>query len=272
MGQQKTEKRLKQYAAACRKVVPENRESGIQELLRLEKSLQIKSIAIDATPRISGTLWDFILEQIGYLGKYCLIWQTAWIALFCYMMRHGVSYLFGENNRNAVLVTISLLPPLLIMLTVEEVTKVYHRSMLEIEYATKYSLRSAVMIRMLVLCAIHSLILVICVLCLHSGIEVNIGRLLVYGFTPMAIVTAALFKLMQHWQGELLRNASAGVYVLTAGLMMVGSTERFSWYQPAYFKAWCIVCAIGIAAGIRQLVRLNRKLASYEMIAQYVSD
>ncbi|MDE6387902.1 MAG: hypothetical protein K2L82_08875 [Lachnospiraceae bacterium] len=272
MGQRKTEKRLKQYAAACRKIVPENRESQIQELLRVEKSLQTKAIAMDSVSYTRGTLWDFILEQIGYLGKYCFIWQIAWIVFFCYMMRHGVTDLFGENNGNAVLTAVSLMPPLLILLTVEEVTKVYQRSMLEIEYATKYSLRSAVMIRMLVLCVMHSLILVICILCQHSGIEANMGRILVYGFTPMTVITALLFKLMQHWQGQLLRSASAGLYVLTAGLIMVGSTERFNWYQPAYLKVWCIVCVIGIASGVRQFVRLNGKLASYEMIVQCGSD
>lgn len=266
MGQREIEKRLRQYAVECETIVPVNKENMIQELLQADGA---KMVSINHT---RGTLWNFIMEQTGYLGKYCFIWQAAWIALFYYMMRYGVSYLSGENNRNAVLVTISLLPPLLILLTVEEITKVYQRSMLEIEYATKYSLRSAVMIRMAVLCVVHSLILVICILWLHSRIAEDIGRLLVYGFTPMIIVTAVLFKLMQYRQGEVLLSAAAGVYILTAGLVVVGNTEYFNWYQPVYFNVWCIVCTTGIVLGARQFIRLNGKLASYEMIIPYESD
>lgn len=283
MGQREIEKRLKQYAAECGKIVPADKENMIQELLRTEASQEGRMTqnflqAQQADPdnawrnRTRGTLWNYIWEQTGYLGKYCFIWQAAWIVLFCYMMRHGVSYLFGENNRNAFLVTISLLTPLLMLLTVEEITKVYQRSMLEIEYATKYSLRSAVMIRMSVLCVVHSLILILCIVCMHSRIAENIGTLLIYGFTPMIIETAVLFKLMQYCQGEALLSVAAGVYVLTAGLAIVGNTEYFDWYQPGCFNLWCIACIIGIVFGVRQFIRLNGKLTCYEMVVGYETD
>lgn len=264
MGQQEIEKRLKEYAAACEKIRPENKERRIQELLQRRSSEEMPR-----TSRTRGTLWNFIWEQIGYLGRYCLIWQAVWIAAFWYMLRYGALFLPGESHENAVLTVISLLPPLLILVTVEEVTKIYQRSMLEIEYTTKYSLRSAVMIRMLVLCTVHLLLLLICILCLHMRMESDMGQLLVYGFTPMIIMTAALAKLMQHCQGELLRGAVVGVYLFMAALVMIGNTKYVNWYQPACFRAWCVVCAAGIVMAVRQFVRLNGKLSSYEAIIQY---
>lgn len=269
MEQREIKRKLKQYAAAGKKIVPAEKESRIQELLQTEDALQIKNPAGDSMSRTRGNLWNFICEQIGYLGKYCLVWQAVWIALFWYMMQYGVEQFFGGKNENEILAAISLLPPLLVLLTVEEVTKVYQRSMLEIEYATKYSLRSAVMIRMAVLCVMHFLMLVICIICLHSRMESNIGILLVYGFTPMLLVTGILLKLMQYYQGDLLRSAAVAIYVLTAALSIVGNTGYFRWYQPAYFKVWCVVCAVSIVFGIQQFVRLNGKLASYEQIVQY---
>ena len=277
METREIKRRLKQYASACEKIVPMEKELRIQELIQIEmqhteeRKNPSQMPDLNAVPESCkrGTVWNFIWEQIGYLGRYCLIWQVVWIALFFYMMQYGVSYFFGESDGNGILVAVSILTPLLILLTVEEVTKVYHRSMLEIEYATKYSLRSAVMIRLSSLCVVHALLPVICIVCLHSRLESDMGRLLVYGFTPMVITTGILLKLMQYWQGELLRSAAVGIYVMTAALVVVGNTQYFGWYQPEWFRVWCMVCVVGVAFVIRQFVCLNRKLSRYEQIVQY---
>lgn len=277
MEPREIKRRLKQYASACEKIVPMGKELRIQELMQMEmqhakerKSLpQMKGLNAVTVSGTRGNVWNFIWEQIGYLGRYCLIWQAVWIVLFFYMMQYGVSFFFGESDGNGILVAVSILTPLLILLTVEEVTKVYHRSMLEIEYATKYSLRSAVMIRLSSLCVVHAILPVICIVCLHSHLESNVGRLLIYGFTPMVITTGVLLKLMQYCQGELLKSAAVGIYVMTAALVIVGNTKYLGWYQPEWFKAWCMVCAAGVVFVIRQFVCLNGKLSSYEQIVQY---
>lgn len=253
MKEREMEKRLRQYAAACESIVPAEKEIRIQELL------QIKPMS-----RTRGSLWDFVLEQIGYLGKYCLIWQALWIVLFWYMMQNGISEFLGGNG---ILAAISLLPPILVLLTVEEITKVYQRSMLEIEYATKYSLQGVIMTRMSVLCAFHAVILCVCVLILRARLDSGLGQLLVYGFTPMILMTGVLLKLMQHCQGELLRGAVCGFYGLAIALALVGNSRYFGWFQPDYFGVWCIVCIAGIAFGIWQFVCLHHKLAGFEQIA-----
>ncbi len=273
MGRREIEKRLQQYAAACEKIVPENKESKIRELMQTGITFSpVTDFGKTGIVRTRGTLWNFIWEQIGYLGRYCLIWQAVWIGVFWYMMRHGAHFLFGAGNENAVLAAISLLPPLLVLLTVEEVTRIYQRSMLEIEYATKYSLRSAVMVRMLVLSAAHSFLLLACMIFLHVRVESDMGQLLVYGFTPMVIMTAVMVKLMQRCQGELLRGMTVGAYLSVAVFLMLGSRQYFDWYQPAYFRAWCIACAAGIVMAVRQFICLNGKLLSCEVIMQCSSD
>lgn len=256
MNEKKIEQQLKDYAAACEEILPREREARIAALLRIEPK-----------PRTRGTVWDFILEQIGYLGRYCLFWQALWIALFSYLVQNGVPNFFGGERENEVLVMISLLPPILVLLTVEEITKVYQRSMLEIEYATKYSLQGIIMTRMSVLCAFHSTILCVCILILQARLDFWIGQLLVYGFTPMIVMTGALLKLMQHCQGELLRGAVFCIYALAVVLTLIGNTEYFRWFRPDYFMVWCVVCLAGLAFGIWQFVCLRRKLAGYEQIA-----
>lgn len=256
MGQREIEKRLRQYAADCDRLVPREREVKIAELLQMEPM-----------HRTRGSLWSFMLEQIGYLGRYCLIWQALWLALFCYLLQYGIPQLGGGGGEKELLVMISLLPPLLVLLTVEEITKIYQRSMLEIEYATKYSLRSVVLVRMSALCVFHAVLLTGGILLLHARLDSGMEQLLVYGFTPMIVMTGTLLKLMQHCKGELLRSAAVGVYGLVLLLALVGGTERFGWYRPIYFRGWCIVCLAGLVFAGWQLARLSAKLADFEQLA-----
>lgn len=258
MGQRETERKLKRYAQICNAVVPKEREKSLQILLRYH-DLCRKSVECTR-----GTVWDFLWEQLGYLGRYCLVWQSLWALLFCYLTKEGSFRLIGGKNGREVLALVSMLPPLLVLLTVEEVTKIYHKSMLEIEYATKYSLRSVVMVRMVVLCIFHSVILVVCMIFLHGRLGVRIGEVLVYGFTPMLLITGILLKLMQYCQGEMLRGISAGLYGLTVLVIIAGNTERLGWFHPSFFKIWCMACAAGILFVGWQFVKLNGKLGSFE--------
>lgn len=218
--------------------------------------------------RTRGKRWNFVLEQIGYLGRYCLVWQAAWVALFWYLMHHGIPYMGIGESENEVLVLISLLPPMLALLMVEAVTRVYQRSMLEIEYTTKYSLQSVVLVRMLALGGFHAVILAAVILGIRAGADSDIGTLLVYGFTPMILVTGILLKLMRCCQGETLRSAGIGVYALTAVLVFAGNTKYFRWYQPDYFGTWCAACGAGIAFAVWQFACLRRKLCSFEQVVK----
>lgn len=252
------EKRLRQYAAACARLPAEMEESGKKE----EKIRALLQIA--PMPRTRGKRWHFVLEQIGYLGRYCLVWQGLWIALFWYVMHNDIPFPSAWGSENEVLVLISLLPPLLALLTVESVTKVYQHSMLEIEYTTKYSLQSVVLVRMLSLGVFHAVILTAVIFGIHTGADSDIGTLLVYGFTPMILVSGILMKLMQCCQGETLRSAGIGVYALTTALVIAGNTKYFRWYQPVCFRMWCAACGAGIAFSAWQFGCLRRKLGSFE--------
>lgn len=256
------ETKLRQYAAICACLPAEMEKSGKKEE-NIKALLQIAPV-----PQKRGRWWNFVLEQIGYMGRYCLVWQAAWVALFWYLMHHGIPYMGIGESENEVLVLISLLPPILALLMVEAVTKVYQRSMLEIEYTTKYSLQSVVLVRMLALGVFHAVLLAAVILSIRAGTDSDIGTLLVYGFTPMILVTGILLKLMQCCQGETLRSAGIGVYALIAALVLAGNTKYFRWFQPVHFRTWCAVCGVGIGFAVWQFVCLQRKLFSFEQFVK----
>lgn len=274
MGQRNIRKKIRRYVQASKSIAPENKEARMRELLLAaslgkehgKETVLSKERMADCT---RGTVYQFILEQTGYVGRYCLVWQALWIGIFFWMMHAGMPAYIAGGERNGILVVLSLLSPLLVLFTVEEITKVYQKSMLEIEYATKYSLRSVVMSRMVILCTAHSVVLAVCTACLPVQEAFGALHLLVYGFTPMVLMTGILMKLMQYFHGKMLRSAAVGVYVLMVILAIVGSREYFGWYQPSCFKIWCLACGIGIVFGMRQFVYLHKKLSSFEQIVGY---
>lgn len=255
MKQKDIRKKLKEYGVLSRSICPEEKESRIEKLLLMEPTLYTR-----------GSLWDFILEQAGYLERYCLIWQILWMLLFLILVQLGGMQLQEKESREGVLVLFSLLPSLLVLLTVEEITKVYQKTMLEIEYATKYSLKSVVMIRMAVLCIFNFLILTASIFWGNMFAAFNVTKLLVYSFTPVILMMGIMLKLMQYCQGEILRNAVIGGYVLMAALAVFNYVKQLGWYRPESFRIWCIVCIAGAIFALRQFVLLNRKLTNCEYI------
>lgn len=256
MAQKEIEKKLRRYAQSYGKLQVDSKEENIQKLL------QVKPL-----PRTRGNLWDFILEQIGYLGRYCLLWQLMWLLLFCNLMRKNIFLPGGCGNE--IFALLSLLPPVLVLLTVGEITKVYQRSMLEIEQVTKYSLENVVMIRMLVLCIFHSLILFLGILYLHARADSGLGRLFIYGFTPMILMTGVLLWLMDTFQGEALRMAGLALYGVISTFALLGNLERFDFYNPVYFKIWCLFFGAGLVFEICQLASLRKRLSHIEHMLRY---
>lgn len=251
MTSKEVERKLQTYSSVCKKIVPNKKEEMIMKILE-EKGFQ----------KNRGSLFDFFWEQFGYLGKYCLIWQALWMILFCYLMKNV------NGDENSLMILLSVLPAILTLITVEDITKVYQRSMLEIEYATKYSMQNLVMIRMMTLCIFHSIILIIGIVIVKVQFDLEMIKLLVYGFTPMLLMTGILINLMKYFKGEQLRTAGIVVY---AGLLIfctAGGIGHFDIYSLVYFKIWKIICAVSTVMFVYQVLKLRERLGNFEKLIQ----
>ena len=280
MGQREIEKRLKQYGALSKKLVSREKESRMKTLLEMEscrKGSHRQGGHRQGGHRQGchrqgchrqGCLGSFIWEQVGYLERYCLLWQALWLAVFLLVMKFGIGQYDWAGQAEGVLAVLSLLTPILVLITARAAAKVYQKTMLEIEYTTKYSLQSVVMLRMLTLCLIHSLILAAGIFFQRVQFQAELGKVFVYGFTPMIIMTGILLLMMQYWSGELLYGGATGGYVLMAALIFWGCTKQFGWYRPVWFKTWCLAGAAGMVFGIWQFHLLYKKLEGYEKAAQ----
>lgn len=252
MTTKEVKRNLQKYSLACENIVSNEKEERITEILKSQK-LQ----------RNRGSLLDFFCEQFGYLGKYCLIWQALWMILFYYLMKNI------SGSKNSLMVLLSVLPAILTLINVEDITKIYQRSMLEIEYATKYSIQNLVMIRMMTLCLFHSILLVIGIVSVKTQFELELVKLLVYGFTPMILMTGILIYLMKYFKGEQLRFAGVVVYVGILIFCVIGNMERFSIYSLNYFRLWVLTCAASMVMLVYQIFKLRERLGNFEKLTQY---
>lgn len=248
----KLEKRLKDYGVFVRGMEPMKRDS------------QIRAIMQKQTPdSLGGSRWDFIRFQIGFMEKYCLIPQCIWFILFYVCMKEeSIRYLCGRAE-----VMLSVLPPVLVMLTIEEVSRFYHKSMLEIEYTTKYSLTHIIMTRMLFFSILNAIIILGGILLVRTDLEAELLQIIVYGFTPMILASAALLYGMQFVSGDYLRVLGAAVYIFVVLFCFFGGVNSNNIYHENFFYLWECAFGIGSVFCIYEFVKLAGKLNKYEQVA-----
>ncbi len=244
-------KRLKAVAKEDVKIEKDKRDANIE--LLMNKAISEK--------RRSGT-FEFIISQIRFTNKIDLLWQGVWILLFLYSFWNG-KVLHIDNEDLCIL---SMAPPLLLFLTIEDLTRIYNKSVLEIEYATKYSLRKVVLVRMLILSSINGLLIFIGIIFAKHKMSLPLLETLVYSLTPLLLMNCFLLKIMEKWKGEQLKYAGVALYFFTLLAILMGSRKDIGIYLPDVFGVWLLVFAVGIVATVYQMNRLMKHLKNFELL------
>ena len=253
MKKREIEKQL--YNIARQKVTleEEKKEKNIQQMLDIGITIQK-----------NGTLTDFICSQINFLNKTIVFWQILWIVSFLYLLKN--KELFFINNE--MLCFVSMAPPLLLLLTIEEISKTYQRSMLEIEYATKYSLKRVVMVRLLILSVTNGIVLLVGVLVAKNQLQITLADLLLYGMTPLICMANILLMLMKKWMGEQLKYAAFGVYVIFGLIIAIGRIKYFNIYTSEYKVIWMLLLVCGVVGVVYQIRRMQKYLNKFELMME----
>lgn len=243
---------LKAVAKEKPSVSEEKKKAVIAEMVQRELPLRKKS-----------TFGEFVWAQIGFVNKMVWFWQGVWILLFLFAVWKGK--LFHITNEN--LCILSMAPPLLLLLTVEEIAKIYNRSMLEIEAATKFSLRKVVLTRMLAVSVVNSVLLLGGMVYAGNRMELKCTEVLVYSLTPLVLMTALLLKMMIRWSGEQLRYGAVALYLCLVVVILIGRMERVNFYRQELLGMWLLLLVGGGIAAVYQGHRLGKHLEHCEPIA-----
>lgn len=214
--------------------------------------------------RKNGSFGGFVLSQAYFMDKMVLFWQVLWLLSFFFLTGEGGNSFFTDK----VLCILSMAPPLLLLLTVEEVSRVYNRSQLEIEYATKYSLKKAVMVRMLLLSSLNGVFLTVGIVYARGRIGLALSETLVYGLTPLLLMTCLLLAFMQRWSGEKLKYAGVSIYVFMSVFLLSGQESKWDIYSKNLLGVWLLVLACSAVAAVCEWRRLMRHLECLEWVTE----
>lgn len=230
-----------------------------------KKDLIIAAVTQHEIPiRKWGNFREFLVLQLSFINRLVFFGQALWLLLFSYAVWDGQIF----HLSNEMLCLLSVTPPILLLFTVDEISRIYNQSMLEIECSTKYSLRKLVMARLFLLSLINGSVLFAGILFAKIRLGLDAFSVLIYSLTPYVCMTFLLLLLMKKWKGQQLLYAGVSVYVALAGVIFIGRMEAFSIYRSDFRLIWGAVmlgCLIGIVYQFRQLWR---RLEHFEAVTQ----
>ena len=253
MKKKEIEKQLREVAKQSKTLNEKYKDKNIQRILEIDLPIQK-----------NATLKDFICSQISFLDRTVALWQIAWMICFFFILKRGGLFYI----KNEMLCLVSMAPPLLLILTIEQITKVYQRSMLEIEYAAKYSLRKVVLVRLMILSGANVIVLLIGAVVAKNQIQLAFIDVILYGLTPLIWMACVLLIMMRKWMGEQLVYAAIGCYVVLGVTLLVGGMRRFAIYEQENKGMWVLVFAVGIMELIYQIRKLEKHLCRFEAMME----
>lgn len=214
--------------------------------------------------RKGSSFAEFFLAQFGFINKNVIFWQLTWLVLFLYAVQSGSVFQLS----NSLLCILSMSPPLLVLLLTDEISHIYSRSMLEIEYAAKYSIKKVILSRMLILSIMNGIFILIGIAYANRRIDLPLLDTLIYSLTPLLSMTAVLLILMKKFKGVQLIYSGISVYILQVLLIVAGQTEYIDIYSRDYLKMWLLLLLTSAVLIAYNLQRLCRILDNFEILAE----
>ena len=205
-------------------------------------------------PRPTGL--GFVWCQAGFIRKRMWALQFALLA--------GVLLLVWANGRAGVYALrqyalCAAAAPLLLVANVQDLARVYHQGMLELELATRYSLPRVTAARLLVFGLCDAVLLGILAAVGAVVSRADLGVVLLYCLTPFCCVSALCMGLLRHLRPAAFgKGALAVVAVVLGGLLLpVGRMQRWL-YGPESRLFWIAALVCSAAALAWQTRRLTR--------------
>lgn len=192
-------------------------------------------------PQFRTSNKQFILSQIGFIRKRTWIFQIIILGLLCF----GFYNIGIPNSLNFKTFSLmSILAPLLLIINVDEISRVYNKSMLEIEFSTKNSLKKVLVTRMLILGITDCIALIIMMIFAGNLINISILRVIMYTLVPFNLVCIGSMKLMKHFKGKELNYACVTYSVLLMAVLLLGRLDDLGIYGQEFISSWILIYVI----------------------------
>lgn len=200
-----------------------------------------KAQFIHSLPRHHISTKSFIFNQIPFIRKsvwllsILILLPTAWAASF--------------ESENTVWI-VSIFTPFLALLFITESTKSAMYGMNELEMSARFSLKSIVLARMIILGVLNFGILCIIIPFCHIANSIPLVQTGMYLYVPYLLTTSICLYLVRHFRNKEIIYGCMAVAVLVSGTNMALRYMANCLFQTNYLIWWLVVFLIlfGIAA------------------------
>ena len=192
-------------------------------------------------PKMS--IYGFMYSQIGYIHKW--IWVIA--ALFFFL-----SILVSAFVPDDAIWLISGLSPLLAVTIISESGRSERYKMVELEMATRFSLRSVIFMRLIILSIVNITLLIsvlLISLCINTSISLASA---LYVVTPFLLSAYTGFIIVRKFRGQEGFLICVGVSVGISISLFISHNIIPYIYREQYFSLWLIATLLLLLGNARQ--------------------
>ncbi|WP_455717568.1 hypothetical protein [Anaerosporobacter sp.] len=182
----------------------------------------------------------------------CYISKCAWIASFFLFM---FALFLNYHIESTYIGSVNALVPFFVMVSITESMRSYHYGMDELELSSRFSLKSIILTRMIIL-GISNFMMILFI-ALLSGY--NVYSQLVYMMVPYLITAIGGLMIVRKVSNRDGTYLCFSFSVLVAFLVIVVSMKYNFIYNTSYLGIWTVVCVCFMVLMIREIHRTIRK-------------
>jgi len=224
--ERKTKEELKAYFEAPR---PEKKQAFIRQFKLPEMNL-----------------WHVTAMQTRYISK----WVWIFSALF-----FGAAFLTAQTAEQRYVDEILCFVPFLVMSSVTESTRSYRYGMEELELSARFSLKSIIMARMVVLGLGNLAVLTGVMLVLNSRVQINPVHLM----TPYFLTAGGGLYIVRNVRGKESNLLCFGLAAFVCAVVLYLPCQFQGIYLPQNVWIWACVCGAGIMLTIWESLNTIRR-------------
>lgn len=204
---------------------------------------------------------QFILSQIGFIRKRTWIFQIIILGLLCL----GFYNIGTENSVNfRTFSLMSILAPLLLIISVDEISRIYNKSMLEIEFSTKNSLKKILVTRMLILGITDCIALIIMMIFVGHMMNISILRIIIYTLVPFNLVCIGCMELMKYFKGKELNYACVIYSAVLMAIFLLARLSDLGIYAQNFISSWILLYVITIVIFALEIKKMWNRLGLFD--------
>ena len=230
------------WAALLRRDAPPPPPSDAPDTVALLRTLP--------PPRPTG--WTFVWTQAGFIRKRMWALQFALLAGLLVLVTAA-----GLPLRRYALCAAAA--PLLLVANVQDLARVYHQGMVELELVTRYSLPKVTAARLLIFGACDGVLLAVLALVGSAVHRADLGALLLYCLTPFTVVSALCLALLRRLKPAAFGRVALAVVGISALAVLLPADRLQGWlYSRDVRPLWAAALAVSALALVWQSRRLTR--------------